>query len=198
MTGILQIEKSGNIFSVLQAINSLKIDFKIIKTLKDFDVCNRIIIPGVGSFNNSMNFLNSNFNIDELVNVLKTKNILGICVGMQIFAEYGYENKKTRGLNLIKGQVKKIKTNKVLPHVGFNFIDIHKQSLLFKDINKNQSEFYFTHSFELINNDNITSTCTYYDKKIIASIQSENIYGVQFHPENSRDQGIKILENFLK
>ena len=151
MTGILKIEKSGNVFSLLQAINSLKIDSKIIKSLKDFDECNRIIIPGVGSFNNSMNYLNSNFNIDELVNVLKTKKILGICVGMQIFAEYGYENKKTKGLNLIKGQVKKIKTNKVLPHVGFNFIDIHKQSLLFKDINKNRSEFYFTHSFELIN-----------------------------------------------
>jgi len=117
---------------------------------------------------------------------------------MQILAEYGYENKKTKGLNLIKGYVKKIKTNKILPHVGFNLIDIHNQSLLFNDINKNQSEFYFTHSFELINNENITSTCTYFGKKIITSIQSNNIYGVQFHPENSRDQGIKILENFLK
>ena len=139
MTGILQIEKSGNIFSLIQAVNSLKIDFKIIKSLNDFDECNRIVIPGVGSFNNSMNFLNANFNIDELVNVLKTKKILGICVGMQIFAEYGYENEKTKGLNLIKGQVKKIKTNKVLPHVGFNLIDIHKKSLLFNDIHDNQN-----------------------------------------------------------
>ena len=61
-----------------------------------------------------------------------------------------------------------------------------------------QSEFYFTHSFELINNENITSTCSYFGKKIITSIQCDNIYGVQFHPENSRNQGIKILENFLK
>lgn len=198
MTGILKIEKSGNIFSLLQAINSLKIDFIIIKSLKDFDECNRIIIPGVGSFNNSMNYLNSNFNIDELVNVLKTKKILGICVGMQIFSEYGHENEKTKGLGLIKGQVKKIKTNKVLPHVGFNSIDLQNQSILFNDINQDQSEFYFTHSFELINNENITSTCSYFGKKIITSIQSNNIFGVQFHPENSRDQGIKILENFLK
>ena len=198
MTGILQIEKSGNIFSLIQAVNSLKIDFKIIKSLNDFDECNRIVIPGVGSFNNSMNFLNSNFNIDELVSVLKSKKILGICVGMQIFAEYGCENEKTKGLNLINGQVKKIKTNKVLPHVGFNLIDIHKQSLLFNDINENQNKFYFTHSFELINNDNITSSCNFFGKKIITSIQRDNIYGVQFHPENSRDQGVKILENFLK
>ena len=197
MTGILQIEKSGNIFSLIQALNSLKNDFKIIESLNDFDECDRIIIPGVGSFNNSMNFLNSKFNIDELVNVLRTKKILGICVGMQIFAEYGYENEKTKGLSLIKGEVKKIKTNKVLPHVGFNLIKVEKQSLLFDNINMNQSEFYFTHSFELINNDNITSSCNFFGKEMITSIQIGNIYGVQFHPENSREQGIKILENFL-
>ena len=79
MTGILQIEKSGNIFSLIQALNSLKNDFKIIESLNDFDECDRIIIPGVGSFNNSMNFLNSKFNIDELVNVLRTKNIRNLC-----------------------------------------------------------------------------------------------------------------------
>lgn len=198
MVGILQIEKSGNIFSLLQAMNSLKMNFKIIKELSDFDECNKIIIPGVGSFNNSMNFLTSNYDIDALVNIIRNKKTLGICVGMQIFAEYGYENKKTKGLNLIKGEVKKIKTKKVLPHVGFNLIDVNKKSLLFKDIDRNQSEFYFTHSFELINNENITSTCSYFGKEIITSIQSGNIYGVQFHPENSKKQGIKILENFLK
>ena len=117
---------------------------------------------------------------------------------MQIFSEYGYENEKTKGLSLIKGEVKKIKTNKVLPHVGFNLIKVQKQSLLFDNINMNQSEFYFTHSFELINNDNITSSCNFFGKEMITSIQIGNIYGVQFHPENSREQGIKILENFLK
>ena len=197
MIGILKIENSGNLFSLKQALEFLNCKYFMINNLSDINDCEKIIIPGVGSYSNAMGYLNSNYNIQKLTDTLSNKPVLGICVGMQILSEFGYENKKTKGLGLIKGSIKKINTKRVLPHVGFNSVIIENKTKLFSNIDELESKFYFTHSFELILKTNTTSFCMYHEKKIISSIEKDNIIGVQFHPENSRRQGIKLIDNFI-
>lgn len=197
MIGILKIENSGNLFSLQQALKYLNFRHIIIKNNSDLTKCNKVIIPGVGSYSNCMEYLNSKFEIDHLKSSLKNKKVLGICVGMQILTEYGLENKLTNGLGLIEGYVTKIKTNQALPHVGFNSLLLENSSQIFSNIMKSDLEFYFTHSFEVITSKHITSKCKYHNKEIIASIQKGNIFGIQFHPENSKKQGLELLKNFL-
>ena len=145
-------------------------------------------------------------NLVEILNdqvVTYKKPFLGICIGMQILADFGYENKKTKGLSWINGDVKCLKNfvdsaqNLKIPHMGWNELKIENNSKVFKNIvNKNHA--YFIHSYEFIPKDkkNISLT-TNYGKDVIAAVSLENIYGSQFHPEKSQNTGIKILTNFL-
>ena len=123
---------------------------------------------------------------------------MGICVGMQILSTVGYEIDKTKGLDIIKGDVKKIDTKFKLPHVGWNSVFFDKENSLLKNIDTG-TDFYFTHSYEFISgfSQNIIGT-TFYEKKITSIIQNKNIYGVQFHPEKSQEQGLKLISNFSK
>ena len=189
----------GNVQAFLNTYKNLGIQAKSAKNDTDLKDASHIILPGVGSFDQAITqFKNSGMKREVEKMVLKDEiPILGVCVGMQILSEFGYENKKTKGLGLIKGSIKKINTKRVLPHVGFNSVIIENKTKLFSNIDELESEFYFTHSFELILKTNTTSFCMYHEKKIISSIEKDNIIGVQFHPENSRRQGIKLIDNFI-
>ena len=131
----------------------------------------------------------------------KKKPILGICVGMQLFAKTGYESQETKGFGWIDAEVRKINNmNKKLklPHMGWNEIELKKDCFLFSNI-KNKSHAYFIHSYEFMTKQKecVVAT-TNYGNSIIASIAKENIVGTQFHPEKSQKNGLIILENFLK
>ena len=118
---------------------------------------------------------------------------------MQILADIGYENqKKTKGLGLIKGEVKRIPTNLKLPHVGWNEVLIKKEDRIFSEI-EDKKDFYFVHSyyFDCFNQEEVLST-TNYDFNFASIIGRDNIYGFQFHPEKSLKNGLKLLNNFLK
>ena len=147
---------------------------------------------------NLINYINKNFDYKELVETIndKDKYFLGICVGMQILSDFGFETEKTKGLGLISGSVKKINTNLKLPHVGWNSVFFKKEDLLFKDISS-KTEFYFTHSYEFLtkSSDNVLAEVLY-DKQITSIVKKNNIYGVQFHPEKSQEAGLKLLKNF--
>ena len=134
----------------------------------------------------------------ELVETIndKDKYFLGICVGMQILSDFGFEIEKTKGLGLISGEVKKINTNLKLPHVGWNSVFFKKEDLLLKDISS-KTEFYFTHSYEFLtkSSDNVLAE-SLYDKQITSIVKKNNIYGVQFHPEKSQEAGLKLLKNY--
>ena len=198
---------SGNISSVINSFQEVakdKVNIEVTSDLNKIKSSDKIVLPGQGSFKSCVDALNS---IDGLVDTLndfvtsKKKPLFGICVGLQMFADVGYEEKETKGLGWISGKVLKIDNQNgkyKLPHIGWNEINIVKESKIFKDI-ENNSHMYFVHSYEFIPEDkNVISATTDYSSNIVCSVEKENIFGTQFHPEKSDKVGLKIIDNFIK
>jgi glutamine amidotransferase len=137
--------------------------------------------------------------LDEIV-LKQKKPLLGICVGMQMFADIGYEESETKGFGWISGKVIKIDNQNgkfKLPHIGWNEISIKKINKIFDGIN-DKTHMYFVHSYEFVpNNNKFISSTTEYSKTIISSVEKDNIFGTQFHPEKSDQIGLKLIENFI-
>jgi glutamine amidotransferase len=201
---------SGNLKSVAKALesatNNANVSSKIVvssdpKTIKQSD---KIVLPGQGSFRDCYLGIKKISGLYEALNEFvleKKKPILGICVGMQLFAKTGYESQETKGFGWIDAEVRKINNmNKKLklPHMGWNEIELKIVCFLFSNI-KNKSHVYFIHSYEFATKqkDCVVAT-TDYGNSIIASVAKDNIVGTQFHPEKSQKNGLIILENFLK
>ena len=197
---------SGNISSVINSFKEVakeQIKIEVSSNLNKIKSSDKIVLPGQGSFKSCVDSLNS---IDGLVDTLNeitiiNKNpLLGICVGFQMFADVGYEETETQGLGWISGEVSKIDNQNgkfKLPHIGWNELNIVKTSQIFRDI-KNKSHMYFVHSYEFIPKDkNVISATTDYSSSIVCSVEKENIFGTQFHPEKSDKEGLKIIDNFL-
>ena len=198
--------KSGNISSVINSFEEVakdKVKIEVTSDLNKIKSSDKVVLPGQGSFKRCVDGLN---NINGLVDTLNEfaitnkKPLLGICVGLQMFADVGYEETETKGLGWISGKVSKIdnKNGKYkLPHIGWNQINIIKDSKILKDI-KNNSHMYFVHSYEFIPNDkNLVSSTTTYSSNIVCSVERENIFGTQFHPEKSDKTGLQIIKNFI-
>ena len=199
--------QSGNISSVINSFQEVakdKVNIEVTSDLTKIQSSDKVVLPGQGSFKSCVDALT---NINGLVDTLNDfvlinkKPLLGICVGLQMFADVGYEEKETKGLGWIPGKVSKIDNQNgkfKLPHIGWNQVNILKDSKIFKDI-KNNSHMYFVHSYELIPNDkSLVSATTDYSSNIVCSIEKENIFGTQFHPEKSDKIGLKIIDNFIK
>ena len=201
---------SGNLKSVSKALetsaNNINLNSKIIVTSdpKIIKKSDKIVLPGQGSFRDCHLGIKKILGLEETLNEFvleKKKPILGICVGMQLFAKNGYETQKTKGFGWIDAEVRKINNMDKkfkLPHMGWNEIELKQECFLFSNI-KNKSHVYFIHSYEFKTKqkDCIVAT-TNYSNQIIASVLKENIIGTQFHPEKSQKNGLIILENFLK
>ena len=198
--------QSGNISSVINSFTEVakgKVNLEVTSDIKKIKSSDKIVLPGQGSFKSCVESLNK---INGLIDTLKEfaitnkKPLLGICVGLQMFADVGYEETETKGLGWISGKVSKIDNQNgkyKLPHIGWNQINILKNSKIFKDI-ENNSHMYFVHSYELIPNDKrVVSATTDYSSNIVCSIEKENIFGTQFHPEKSDKIGLKIIDNFI-
>jgi len=198
--------KSGNISSVINSFNEVakdKVNVEVTSDINKIKSSDKVVLPGQGSFKSCVDGLN---NINGLIDTLNDfainykKPLLGICVGLQMFADIGYEETETKGLGWISGKVSKIdnKNGKYkLPHIGWNQINIVKESQIFKDI-ENNSHMYFVHSYEFIPKDkNVISATTDYSSNIVCAVEKENIFGTQFHPEKSDKIGLKIIDNFI-
>lgn len=191
----------GNIMSVFNAFTKINCNVNIIKEPCELEKADKIVLPGVGAFNNAMNRLESEGWIEPLnQHVLDYKKpFLGICLGMQLLATKGYEHGITNGLGWINGEVRKLKSNDDnfrLPHVGWNNVKINKSTGLYKDL-KNNLDFYFVNSYAFFpDNDKVVSGVTDYHGEFVASVELENIYATQFHPEKSQKAGFEILRNF--
>ncbi len=206
MNVIIVDYKSGNISSVINSFKEVakdKVKIHVTSDLKKIKSSDKVVLPGQGSFKSCTDALNSINGLVETLNEFAINNkkpLLGICVGLQMFADVGYEETETKGLGWISGKVSKIdnKNGKYkLPHIGWNQIEIVKESKIFKNI-ENNSHMYFVHSYEFIPNDkNLISSTTDYSSKIICSVEKENIFGTQFHPEKSDKIGLQLIENFI-
>ena len=197
---------SGNISSVINSFKEVakdKVDIKVTSDLNEIKSSDKLVLPGQGSFKSCVDALN---NINGLVDTLNEfaidnkKPLLGICVGLQMFADVGYEETETNGLGWISGKVSKIDNQNgkyKLPHIGWNEINIMKDSKIFKDI-ENKSHMYFVHSYEFIPEDkSVISATTDYSSNVVCAVEKENIFGTQFHPEKSDKMGLRIVENFI-
>jgi glutamine amidotransferase len=200
---------TGNLNSVSKALEfsairtGKKINIKISNKPKDILDSDKIILPGQGSYRQCALAIKNIPGLWDSINefvLVKKKPIFGICVGMQLFSDEGFEEEITKGFGWIKGSVKKIKLSNQdlkLPHMGWNEVNIIKENDLFLDI-KNLSHFYFVHSyaFEVKNKSEVLCTADY-EYPLVAAVLRENVFGTQFHPEKSQDNGIKLLSNFL-
>ncbi|AXP08236.1 imidazole glycerol phosphate synthase subunit HisH [Campylobacter hepaticus] len=193
--------KAGNLNSVIKALDKIGAKNFIAQNQEDFKKASKLLLPGVGSFKEAMLNLEKFHLIEALKEqvLIQKKPILGICLGMQLFLEQGYEGGVCKGLGLIEGEVVKFEDDLGLkiPHMGWNDLDILKKDPLYKDID-NKSDFYFVHSFYVRCKDEFVSAKTQYGHKFASSLQKDNIFATQFHPEKSQNLGLKLLENFTR
>ena len=189
---------SGNVMSLKNIINKFNDKVKISNEENELELSTHIFLPGVGSYSEVMNKIKEKIKIDLLKKKLLTDKVLflGICVGMQVLSDIGYENETSNGLSIINGKVKKLNTKENLPHVGWNSLNLKTKNKIFEGI-PNKTDFYFTHSYVFELNDSINEISTNYGTSFTSAINKQNIFGTQFHPEKSQSAGIKLIKNFL-
>ncbi len=197
---------SGNISSVINSFKEVaknKVKIEVTSDLNKIKSSDKLVLPGQGSFKSCVDALNKINGLRDSLNefvINNKKPLLGICVGLQMFADIGYEEIETKGLGWISGKVSKIDNQDgkfKLPHIGWNQINIVKDSKIFQNI-ENNSHMYFVHSYEFVPNEkNVISATTDYSSNIVCSIEKENIFGTQFHPEKSDKIGLQVIKNFI-
>ena len=198
---------SGNIRSVINSFKEVakdKVNIAVTSDLNKIKSSDKVVLPGQGSFKSCVNALNDIKGLSDTLNefaIINKKPLLGICVGLQMFADTGYEESETKGLGWISGKVSKIDNQNgkfKLPHIGWNQINIIKESKIFKDIDE-KSHMYFVHSYEFVPKDkSVILATTDYSTNVVCAVEKENIFGTQFHPEKSDKIGLKIIDNFIK
>ena len=197
---------SGNISSVINSFREVakdKVNLAVTSDLNKIKSSDKLVLPGQGSFKSCIDALTKIDGLTDALNefvMINKKTLLGICVGLQMFADMGYEETETKGLGWISGKVSKIDNQNgkyKLPHIGWNQINIVKDSKIFRNI-ENNSHMYFVHSYEFIPEDkNMILATTDYSSNIVCTVEKENIFGTQFHPEKSDKAGLKIIDNFI-
>jgi len=196
--GIVDYGIAGNIHSISQAIEHVGGQVVKVSSPEALSAVDKLVLPGVGSFSNAMNNLHDANLVNGLREAISNRELptLGICLGMQLFAQVGYERGETEGLNVLDAEVRRIKCKGVLPHMGFNTIAVQKNSALFSGINEH-AKFYFMHSYEMSNYTDVSALSRYSEHTFVSSIEKNNLFGVQFHPEKSREAGLKVFHNFV-
>jgi len=189
---------AGNLKSSQKALEFVGEETVILEEGKnaDLDKYAGLVLPGVGAFPGAMKRLKENNFVDFIEKFVVTgRPFLGVCLGMQLLFEWGFEDQKTAGLSLLKGNVIKMETDYKIPHMGWNQLEIIKNDPLFNGLPENP-HFYFVHSYQLAEvTDEVLATVGY-GTTVPAVIKKDNVIAFQFHPEKSGDNGIKLLENF--
>ncbi len=188
---------AGNIQSVIKAIKYLGADVILTDKEEEIMAADKVILPGVGAFPAAMASLNAKGLIPVIKKAAAVKPFLGICLGMQILFERGFEFEETEGLSLIPGEVHPIDAKGLkIPHMGWNSLEIKKDCAVTKNI-KNGDYVYFVHSFAAKTDEKYIASVTDYGGEIVASVCNGKVYGTQFHPEKSGGTGLDILRGFL-
>ena len=190
---------AGNVRSVINALESLGEEVRIVQRGEDIMSAERLVFPGVGAFGSMMKILNEKGYVEPLRAYLESgRPFLGICLGLQALFEGSEEAPGIRGLGFIPGLVKRFDIDLSVPHIGWNGLNISKPSRIFTGFGGDE-KFYFVHSYHVVpEDDRVVLTTTDYGREFVSSIQMGNIIATQFHPEKSSISGLRILENFLK
>lgn len=191
----------GNVGSVSRALKFLNCKYIITDKKEDIENATKLIFPGVGSFAEASTKIESS-GLREIIReqvLIKKTPILGICLGMQLFANEGFEGGRHEGLGFINASVVQMKSKEFglrLPHMGWNNLSNNNLKLL--DGISSDSCFYFVHSYEMKLHEPISHVTTEYGDQVTAMIEKNNIFAAQFHPEKSQEQGLRILKNFIE
>ncbi len=197
----------GNLLSIGRSIKEVGYDAKIIENNDEIEKAEFLVLPGVGAFNNAMSLLENKNLIETIKNyaLVKKKPILGICLGMQLFFSKSKEMGNHEGLNFISGEVVAMTSLSKIgdiksPQINWNELKVQNDLGQIINSELNNRSFYFVHSYmaNLKDDKNLIAYCNYYDLRVPAIVQSDNIFGCQFHPEKSGKNGLKLLENILK
>ena len=190
---------AGNLQSVKKALDYIGAESVITSDAKTIESSSHVILPGVGSFEDAVNSINSSGLREVIIKSAKEKHFLGICLGLQLLFEKSEESPNAEGLGILKGEVVKIPSDKGLkvPHIGWNSIDVLNDEGIFKDIPQS-SYFYFVHSYYIKCDDkDVVSAMTRYGLPIECAVKKGNLSAVQFHPEKSGEVGLQLLKNFV-
>ncbi len=192
---------AGNIKSVEKALQKLGADVVITKDAEEILRADKVILPGVGAFGDAMANLKK-FGLDKVIYEVVEKGtpFLGICLGLQLLFERSDETPGVEGLGILKGEILRIpdKDDLKIPHMGWNSLHLQNQGRLFMGLSE-QSYVYFVHSYYLkAEDEQIVKATTDYSVNIHASVEKDNVFACQFHPEKSSDVGLKILKNFVE
>ncbi len=190
---------AGNLQSVKKALDYIGAESVITSDAKIIESSSHVILPGVGSFEDAVNSINSSGLREVIIKSAKEKHFLGICLGLQLLFERSEESPNAEGLGILKGEVVKIPSDKGLkvPHIGWNSIDVLNDEGIFKDIPQS-SYFYFVHSYYIKCYDkDVVSAMTQYGVPIECAVKKGNLSAVQFHPEKSGEVGLQLLKNFV-
>jgi glutamine amidotransferase len=192
---------AGNLKSVEKALQYLGEECIVTRDKEKLLKADKIILPGVGAFGDAMEKLHKFGLVDVIHKLVKeNKPFLGICLGLQLMFESSEEGPGVKGLGLLPGKIVKFpeKEGFKIPHMGWNSIDVKEESRLFKGVSNN-SYVYFVHSYYLqAENENDVAATTEYITHVHASVEHDNIFACQFHPEKSGDVGLRILKNFCE
>lgn len=190
---------AGNLQSVKKALDFIGAESVITDNPDTINACDKILLPGVGSFGDAMDSMSKKGLVDTVKqNALSGKPFLGICLGLQLLFEESEESPGVPGLGIFKGKIRKFSPEMGLkiPHIGWNSLEIKQKDTLFKDIPEN-SYVYFVHSYYLhAGDENDIATVTNYGIDFHSAVGKDNIFATQFHPEKSGDVGLQILRNF--
>ena len=198
MIGIVDYNM-GNLASVVNALKKIGADAKIVKTDKEIQQSSKLILPGVGAFGDAMSHLKEH-NLDESLKTYKKSGnyMLGICLGMQLLFEKSEEFGSSEGLGLIEGEVVYFNPQNTqglkIPHMGWNRVELKDSSLT---MGLRDPYLYFVHSLHVKTDDKNVIGYTTYGDKFASMVNSENVFGIQPHPEKSHENGLKILSNFV-
>ena len=186
----------GNLKNVQKALAAIGFESVITDDLATIQEADKLILPGVGAFEQAIARLRES-GMAEVIKeeVAKGKPLLGICLGMQLLFDKGYENGVHEGLGLIEGEVVRFDVPLKIPHMGWNTLEITKEEPLFTDLSP-EPYVYFVHSYHLETQADVVSAYTTYGKRVPVAVQKGSIYGLQFHPEKSSKDGLAMLRHF--
>ena len=192
---------AGNLKSVEKALNYLSEEVVVSRNFRDILTADKVILPGVGAFGEAMERLKQ-YELDKVIReaVQQRKPFLGICLGLQLLFSGSEENGRVEGLHILDGEIVKIpaKPGLKIPHIGWNSLHLQNQGRLFDGIEEN-AFVYFVHSYYLrAEKEEIVKASTEYGAHIHASVEEDNVFACQFHPEKSSSVGLQILHNFAR